>query len=100
MNTVLKILGAILSLTLLYASAHARAEVVIEESGANATFRVDGKSATPIEAKHAAETSKSKVERCTPIKDAETDDGKPARRCKVVIERINPKNGNTTWKNL
>lgn len=100
MSTVLKILGALLSLVLLYASAHARADVVIAEPGSNVLFYVDGKQASALEAKHAAETSKSKIERCSPIKDAKTSDGKPAFRCKQVIESVNPKNGNTTWKNL
>lgn len=76
------------------------ADVVVEESGANAYFLVDGHKSTPVEATVAAEKNGVPIERCTAIKDARTTDGQPAYRCKRVIKRINPKNGNSTWKNL
>jgi hypothetical protein len=77
---------------------HVHAEVVVEESTSKALFSVDGKPASPVEAQEAAR-GKGKVERCTPIKDARTGDGKPAYRCKQVVLVINPKTGTTKWKN-
>lgn len=77
------------------------ADVVVEEAGGNAVFKVDGKQSTPVEAQEAARTGKHKVEKCTPIKGAVSSDGEntSAYRCKRVILRINPKTGSTSWKN-
>lgn len=89
-------------LILLTVSSLARAEVIVEESGSKSIFKVDGKQASPVDAQAAAQANKSKVERCTPIKDASGADGGAihAYRCKRVVLVINPKTGTTKWKNL
>lgn len=85
----------IIGLNLFSRCAHA--EVRVEESGSNATFRVNGKPATAVDASNAAKGD-AKVERCTPIKGAETKSGEAAFRCKRVDLIINPKTGTTKWK--
>lgn len=88
-----------LALSISISPVLAFAEIVVEESGAGVYFTVDGKQVTPVEAEKAA-AGEAKIEKCSPIKDARTSDGKPAYRCKRVIKRINPKTGNSNWKNL
>lgn len=92
----------LISLLIAGAGSTSQAEVVVQEPGTNAVFKVDGKVVPAAEASKAAESSNTKIERCTPIKDAVAVDGHvvQALRCKRVIKSLNPKNGNTTWKNL
>jgi hypothetical protein len=98
MSTILKIIGAILSMVLLYASAHARAETVIDTGKTQALFKCDHKSCTPVEANNEADSHM--IERCQP-KVSQTPDGKDVATCswKVVVKKINPNTGATTWKN-
>jgi hypothetical protein len=99
LQTVLKAVLILGSVWLI--AANARAEVVVDslQDGVG-YFIVDGHKVSPADASIAAEKSNAKIIRCTIIKDAMTDDGKPARKCKQVVKHINPKNGNSTWKNL
>ncbi len=90
-----QLLTVLLALTALNASA----EVIVEESGSKATFHVNGRQVSPVDAQEAAR-SNGTVERCMPIKDAITSDGKPAYKCKRVALVINPKTGTTKWKSL
>ncbi len=90
----------ILALTLALQSHAARADVLVEESGSKAIFKINGKDVTPIEAQAKATDSNARIMRCSPIKDAYTTDGKGAYRCKQVNLVINPKTGTTKWKNL
>lgn len=89
----------LMSILLTGLSQAAIAEVTVEESGTKAIFLLNGRQISPVEATEAAKTS-SKLQRCTPIKDALTGDGKPAYRCKFVKMVINPKTGTTKWSNI
>lgn len=101
MNKLLSmiIVSTVMSVPVALVSTQAHAKVVVEESGSDAYFEVDGKKASPAEASEAAKTSDD-IKKCTPIKGAITSDGKPAYKCKQVVKRINPKTGNSNWKPL
>lgn len=90
----------LLIMSLLLTGMSATAEVIVEESGSKAIFRVNDKNVSPVDAQEAARNNSNKVERCSPIKDAMTSDGNPAYRCKRVVLVINPKTGTTKWKNI
>lgn len=76
-----------------------QADVVVDDGTKDAFFMVDGHKASGLDASKAAETSGRKIQRCTPIKNSFTQSGEPAYKCPFVVKHINPKNGNTTWKN-
>lgn len=78
------------------------AEVIVEESGSKAIFKVSGAQVTPVQAQEAARSPNARVERCTPIKGAVSASGGEvgAYKCKFVVLVINPKTGTTKWKNL
>lgn len=92
-------INGLILFTLISAGMYAKADVVIDDGTKDAFFMVDGHKASAIDATKAAEESGRKIQRCTPIKNSFTTSGEPAYKCPFVVKHINPKNGNTTWKN-
>lgn len=92
-------INGLILFTLISVGMYANAKVVIEESGANAFFMVDGHKTDAVTAAKAADSDTVEIKRCSPIKNSYTASGEPAFKCNIVIKRINPKNGNTSWKN-
>ena len=91
--------GLFIAVSLFCLISKAHAEVVqFEESGAGAVYKIDGKTATPVEAEAAA--PKHIITRCTPKKGATDINGKSvgAYTCKIVALMYNPKTGLPKWK--
>lgn len=81
---------------------NASADVIVEESGTKAIFKINGHQSSPVDAQDAARNNSNRIERCTPIKGAVSASGGEtvAYKCKFVVLVINPKTGTTKWKNL
>jgi len=91
-----KLLTVIMILTL---NQIAYAEVGIDDNKSTAIFKIDGKVVSAVDAAKAAPTHE--IEKCTPIKGAESVSGGEvlAVKCKVVILVYNTKTGTPHWKN-
>ncbi len=87
---------------ILLTGAISHADVIVEESGTKAIFKINGVPASPVDAQSAARDTSKRIERCTPIKGAVSASGgeTAAYKCKFVVLVINPKTGTTKWKNL
>ena len=102
LNIRAMLVTALLSATIGLSASPAAADVVIEEPGSKAIFKVNGKKASPVEAQEASRNDQNLIERCMPIKGAVSLDGNEAfaYRCKIVVLVINSKTGTTKWKSL
>lgn len=90
------ITGMLIGLTLV--SLHSHAEVSVDQGNSKYIFKVAGKIVSPVKAAELAPTNE--IERCSPIKDALTEDGQAAAayKCKAVKLEYSAKTGTPHWK--